>query len=202
MKMFLAVLLAMGLFSGIATANKTVVEKLPAPQRSGGMALMDALNKRASIKEFAKKDIDKQTLSDILWAAYGVNRPNGKRTIPTSRGKNDLDVYVAKSDGVWFYDANENSLKLVLAENILFRFNNQDYMKDVPIILFYTGSKNNAEPAMHAGSAFQNVGLYSASKGLNNVVRGNFDKAKTHKLLSLSADKEVIISQVVGWGKQ
>ncbi len=73
--------------------NGTAAEhKLPTPERGGGMPLMQALNERRSVKEFDNRQIDDQTLSEILWAAYGVNRSGGLRTIPTAMNQDRKSV--------------------------------------------------------------------------------------------------------------
>ena len=170
---------------------------LPEPQKIGGMPLMETLSMRHSQKAFSNEELDNQTLSNILWAAYGVNSEKGTRTIPTAMNKKDLSVYVAKKDGVWLYDADKNALKQITDENILIAFDKQQYMDNVTSVLFYTGSKEDFS-VMHAGSAYQNVGLYAVSSGLANVVRGNFDKVAVAKAISLPKDQQVIISQAIG----
>ena len=88
------------------TSNAAAVEKnLPEPDKNGGMPLMEALNSRRSGKSFEAKAVDEQTLSNILWAAYGVNDGEGRRTIPTAMNKKELNVYVADAGGVWLYEA-------------------------------------------------------------------------------------------------
>lgn len=170
---------------------------LPEPEKTGGMPLMEALNSRHSQRAFSSEDLDNQTLSNILWAAYGVNSEKGTRTISTAMNEKDLSVYVAKKDGVWLYNADKNTLEQVTNENILSAFAKQQYMDNVPIVLFYTGSKEDYA-AMHAGSAYQNVGLYAASFGLANVVRGYMDKDAVAKAINLPEGQRVIISQAIG----
>ncbi len=194
-KTILGVFMAMAIINNVSAAE----QKLPAPDREGGMPLMQALSERHSVKQFQKKEINDQILSNILWAAYGVNRSGGLRTIPTAMNQKDLDVYAAKADGVWQYDAINHTLRQVSSENILPLFQTQDYMKNVPLVLIYTGSKNQDYAAMHAGSAYQNVGLYAASQGLGSVVRGYFDNEGVNKALKLPNSERVIISQAVGW---
>ena len=99
------------------------------------------------------------------------------------------------------YDAAENSLTQVTAENLQPLFATQDFMKDVPVNLVYVGSDEKYSP-MHAGSAYQNVGLYCADKGLNNVVRGYFEKADLEKELKLNENQWIVVSQAVGWPKE
>ena len=194
-KIFLGAVAAASLINSASA----IEQKLPEPDKQGGIPLMQALNERKSIKEFTNKEIDAQTLSEVLWAAYGVNRSGGLRTIPTAMNQKDLDIFVAKKDGVWQYNAVDHELVLISNENILPAFATQDYMKNVPAVLIYTGSRDEDYPAMHAGSAYQNVELYAASRGMASVVRGYFEKADVAKALKLPSSKRVIISQAIGW---
>ena len=181
-------------------ANASDLTKLPQPDKSGNATLIQALENRQSIKEFADKDLDNKTLSSILWAAYGVNRTDGHRVIPTAMNQKDLSIYVFKKDGIFLYNADENGLHPITNKDNRALFMTQDYMSNVPVILVYTGSTEDYA-AMHAGSAYQNVGLYAAAYGLANVVRGFFDKADVEKVLNLPKGQRVIISQAVGFPK-
>lgn len=196
---WIGMLVTMSILSHTAAALEP--QKLPEPDKTGGMPLMQTLSERKTTRQFSDKAIDDQTLSEILWSAYGVNRANGLRTIPTAMNQKNMEVYVFKADGIWRYDADNNSLLPVSDKNMLSLFSSQDYMKDVPLVLVYTGSRNEDYPAMHAGSAYQNVGLYAASKGMANVVRGYFEKEPVNRALQLSQDKTAIVSQAVGWQK-
>lgn len=172
------------------------VKKLPAPQTSSGVSLMEAVQKRHSAREFSAEKIDDQTLSDILYVAWGISH-DGKRTIPTSMNKQNLAVYAVMPNGAWLYDAAGNRLLQVTSDDLRPLFDRQDYMKDAQLTLVFTGTDPRNSP-LHAGSAYQNVGLYAASRGLNNVVRGWFDRDGVAKALNLKPD-EVIISQTLGW---
>lgn len=170
--------------------------KLPAPETTGGKPLMEAISQRKSTREFSAKAVDDKDLSNILYAAWGISH-DGKRTIPTSQNKQDLNVYVIKAGAVWKYIALENTLKFVADDNISQFINLQDYTKDAPLTLIFTG--NDAKSAsMNAAAAYQNVGLYCASRGLNNVVRGYVDMDKVAEAMNLDKEK-VIITQVIGW---
>ena len=184
------------LFSETAMAE-TVVKKLPAPVMTGGKPLMEAIAERKTIREFKAQDIDEQTLSEILWTAFGISH-DGKRTIPTAMNQQNLKVYVVKNDGAWLYDAAGNTLTQITAENLQPLFATQDFMKNVPVNLVYVGSDEKYSP-MHAGSAYQNVGLYAASKGMHSVVRGYFDNDKVTKALGLENGERAIVSQAIGW---
>lgn len=191
--------MVLALFCVVSSARaEDVVKKLPAPVITGGKPVMDVISERKTDRTFTNKAIDDQTLSDLLYTAWGVSH-DGKRTIPTARNKQEMNVYVVQADGVWLYDGPNNSLKQVSADNILPFFASQDFMKDVPLVLVYTDS-DEKYGAMHAGSAYQNVGLYAAYRNLHNVVRGMFDKEAVAKALNLKPD-EVLISQAIGWGE-
>ncbi len=182
------------------TAMAAEIQKLPAPETTGGKPLMSALSERRSTKEFAAdKSIDDQTLSEILWAAYGVNRPDGRRTIPTAMNEQNLQIYVLKADGAWLYEATDNSLRQITEKDLRPLLNAQSYMAAAPLSLVYA-AKPDRFGAMHAGSAYQNVGLYAASRGLGNVVRAYYDQEALAKALELPTDN-VLISQTLGWPK-
>jgi hypothetical protein len=186
--------------SFMATSALAADIKLPAPDKTNTTTLIQALEQRHSDREFSDKAIDNQTLSSILWAAYGVNRTDGKRTIPTALDKKDLNVYVFNSDGIWLYDANENTLKQQSSENKLDLFRLQDYMNAVSTVLVYTGSTEDYA-VMHAGAAYQNVELYAAANNMASIVRGYFEHEKVAQALNLPAGQRVIISQAIGWKK-
>ena len=184
----------------MATSVMAADIKLPEPDKSNTTTLIQALEKRHSDREFSDKAIDNKTLSTILWAAYGVNRPDGKRTIPTALDKKDLNVYVFNKDGIWLYDAPSNTLKQQSNENHLDLFQLQDYMKPVSTVLVYTGSTEDYA-VMHAGSAYKNVELYAAANNMGSIVRGYYDREKVPQVLNLPEGQRVIISQAIGWKK-
>ena len=180
-----------------ASAIELSPQKLPQPITTGGKPFMETLAARKTERTFSKKDIDNQTLSEILWSAWGISH-DGKRTIPTSMNKQNLKVYVLKKDGVWLYKAENNTLEPINNKDMRHLFATQDFVKTAPLTLLYTGTDSKNSP-LHAGSAYQNVGLYCASKGLNNVVRGYFDHEQIEKALNLAKEEKAIISQTIGW---
>ena len=177
-----------------------VTQALPEPDMVGGKTLMQTLQLRHSSREFGRRAVSQQTLADMLWAAVGVNRPDGKRTIPTALNSQDLSVYVIKKDGSWLYDAKNHKLIQVNDKDLRPMFATQDYANDAALdLVFVSSSKTPEIGAMHAGSAYQNVGLYCADKGLNNVVRGYFDKEAVEKELCLPEGSWILVSQAIGW---
>lgn len=139
--------------------------KLPAPDLTGGMPLMQAMKERKTERAFSTEALDNQTLSDMLWAAWGYNRPD-KRTIPTARNRQNMEVYVLKADGAFRYDARANSLIPVTAQDLRPLAAKQDFVLNAPVTLLFVADEDDKYAGMHAGSAYQNVGLYCASKGL------------------------------------
>ena len=184
----------------MATSAMAADIKLPAPDKTNETTLIQALEKRHSDREFSDKPVDNQTLGTLLWVAYGINRTDGKRTIPTALDKKDLNIYVFNKDGIWLYDAPTHTLKQQSAENRLDLFQMQDYMNAVSTVLVYTGSTEDYA-TMHAGSAYQNVELYTAANDMASIVRGYFDHEKVQEALDLPAGQRVIISQAIGWKK-
>ncbi|MBQ7413015.1 MAG: nitroreductase family protein [Alphaproteobacteria bacterium] len=185
-------------FCLISTAVAAGDIYLPEPNKIGKTTLMQALEDRHSDREFVDREVDERTLSTILWAAFGVNREDGKRTIPTAKDTKDLNIYVFTKKGIWLYDADNNLLKQQSDQNQMALFQLQDYMATVPLVLVYTGSTEDYA-AMHAGSAYQNVGLYTAATGMANIVRGYYDREKLSDVLHLPEGQRVIVTQAVGW---
>lgn len=181
------------LASGAAHAGNIA---LPAPETTGGKPLMQAMAERRTEREFADKPVSTKDLSNILWAAYGFNRP-GKRTIPTARNEQGMDVYVLTKDGAFLYNAKDNVLEQVGTRDLREFLGAQDFARKAPLTLLFV-EKPNKYAGTHAGSAYQNVGLYCASVGMNNVVRGIYDADALAKALNLG-DKAVTITQTVGY---
>ena len=182
------------------------------PQMDGGRPLMQVLKDRKSSRAFNTKKLPLQVLSNLLWAAFGINRPDsGKRTAPSAVNWQNIDIYVSTADGLYLYDAKANILKLVLAEDIRAMTGTQTFVKDVPANLIYvadfskitrgTDEVKNFYSAAHTGFISQNVYLYCASEGLATVVRGLIDRAAMAKVMKLRSDQKVIFAQSVGYPK-
>jgi len=200
MKKLMILSAAFGLMSSVALAE---VIELPTPQIDNGATLYQALKDRHSVRSYAKKPLDRQMLSNILWVAYGANREDGRRTIPTARNLKDLSVYVTDSEGTFLYDGEANTLTRVLDNSILDLFQSQPFMANVPVVLIFTGSRaDNDYAIMHAGSAYQNVELYAATNNLGCVVRALFDKDAVGKALNLPEDQRAIVSQAIGYEEE
>lgn len=198
-------LIAVCLFASalFAYAQQEIIE-LPAPAKTGGKPLMEVLNERQSLKDFTGKAFDNQTLSNLLWAAYGFNRPD-KRTVPSSQNRQEIDVYVMFKDGVYFYDANENQLKLHVRGDFRDGLGAQAYVNDAAINLVFVANldkASNREAAfIDTGYISQNVYLFCASEGLGTVARGSFSRTKLPSALKLTDKQEITLVQAVGYVK-
>jgi len=174
---------------------------LPAPDRTGGKPLMQALNERKSIRSYQDKALSLQQLSDLLWAANGFNRDD-KRTAPTANNRQELELYVAMKKGLYFYDAHRHLLKEVKKGDFRADTGVQGFVAQAALNLIFVSDMEKASGKQYAytdcGFVAQNVYLYCASAGLGSVVRGSFDKEKISKLLNLGTRQEVLLTQTVG----
>lgn len=180
--------------------------KLPEVQRSGGMPLMQALDQRQSIRSFTNENLSEQTLSDLLWAAWGFNRADKhKRTAPSSMNKQEMSIYCALEKGLYLYNAQEHSLELIKKEDLRSKTGKQPFVGSAPLNLIYVADtkKQSSESTSFANTGFisQNVYLFCASEGLGTVVRGWFNSEKLHQAMGLSDQYKIILCQTVGYPK-
>lgn len=185
------------LFSVGAPLSVQAEEIMQLPQPDKSSELMQLIDNRHSSREYSNKDISEQTLSDLLWASFGINK-KGTRTVPTAMNKQNLKVFVVYQNSIWSYDANANTLVKVSDEEISTYIAKQDFVKNAPLNLIYTGSDKEYS-SFHAGAAAQNVYLYATSKGLNTIVRAYIDKDELKDKLHLDKDEFVIMNQVIGY---
>lgn len=207
---FLIVFLAVPLF---LAAQEADIVKLPAPQMTGGKPLLDCLKARQSGRDFGTETLSPQVLSNLLWAACGINRPDsGKRTAPTARNWQDIDIYAATADGLFLYLPKEHALQKVLAEDVRGATGTQDFVKVAPLNLVYvsdyakipagTDEDKRFHSGAHTGFISQNVYLFCASEGLITVVRGLVDREATAKTMKLRPEQHVTLAQTVGYPKK
>jgi nitroreductase len=183
--------------------------ELPAPRREGGLPLLAALNLRHSTREYAERPIGPQTLSEILWAAFGVNRLSGDRTAPYWRHVMVMDIYAATADGVWLYDPKNHALMPHLQRDIRAETGMQDFVGAAPLNLIYIAhgermtdistEERRLYASVDAGFIGQNVYLYCASEGLGTVFRGAVDTKKLGRTLNLPDGQFVTFAQTIGY---
>jgi SagB-type dehydrogenase family enzyme len=184
---------------------------LPRPVTSGGIPLMQALSQRRSTRDFDNgRELGVQTLSSLLWAANGINRAeDGRRTAPTGRNVQDIDVYVMLPSGVYLYDAKANQLKLVNPGDHRAAAGKQPFACQAPVNLFYVhdaarGMNASGDDVMryagiHAGAIMQNVYLFCAKERLATVARAYLDYESCAKALKLGAGQRIVLGQTVGY---
>lgn len=185
---------------------------LPQPIRSGGLSLAETLDSRHSVREYdSSRPVRLQDLSNILWAAVGVNRPqDDKLTSPTAMNKQEISAYVISVEGAFLYDARKNELHKVadgdhrslVAGTAGF---SQDYVLDAPVSILLvadTAKLPSPEACMiDAGIACENINLAAQALGLATVPRLTMDKDALHKVLGLSPDCMVVLNNPVGYAK-
>ena len=184
---------------------------LPPRRTEGGMPLTQALALRHSTRAYSDKPVPVQALSDLLWSAYGVNRPNGDRTAPYWRHVMVIDVYVAQAQGVWLYDPNAHALLRHSKEDLRARTGQQDFVANAPVELIYvahgermtdvTAEEGRLYACVDAAFIGQNVYLFCASEGLATVFRGAVDRAGLGHALHLPEGQFVTFAQTVGYAK-
>ncbi len=195
----------------LALAAELQAVKLPKPQLDGGKPLMQVLRDRKSARSFSGKPLPEQVLSNLLWAAFGISRPDGRRTAPSASNRQEVDVYVVTAEGAYLYEAKEHALAPVAAGDFRAQAGTQDYVKEAPLNLVFVadgarmGKGTEEQNAMIAGAdtgfISQNAYLYCASEGLATVVRASVDRPALAKVLKLRAEQKIILAQTIGYPK-
>ena len=190
-----------------AEEAKTVA--LPPPRSTGGKPLIEALMLRRSTREYSDRPLPQQVMSDLLWAAFGVNRPSGDRTAPYWRHIMVIDVYASMADGVWLYDPKQHALVPHARDDIRVQTGQQDFVGTAPLNLIYVAHGERMQDvapedrrlyaSVDAGFIGQNVYLFCASEGLATVFRGAVDSPKLGQALKLPDQQFVTFAQTVGY---
>jgi nitroreductase len=207
------VLAILFIFPTLTSGQELKPVELLKPQFETGRPLMQVLKDRSSSRSFSREKLPKQVISNMLWAAFGINRPDsGKRTAPSAMNWQEIDIYVATVYGLYLYDAKAHALKTILAEDIRALTGRQPFVQDAPVNLVYVADFSRMGKAKvddkvfysAAGTGFisQNVYLYCASEGLATVVRGLVDRPALVKVMRLRPDQRVILAQSVGYPKK
>ncbi len=182
---------------------------LPPPRSKGGLPLIEALALRRSTRAYSDRPLPSQVLSDLLWAAFGVNRPSGDRTAPYWRHIMVIDVYAATADGVWLYEPKKHSLLLQFRADIRTNTGLQDFVGTAPLNLIYVAHGERMQDispqerrlyaSVDTGFIGQNVYLFCASEGLATVFRGAVNYEELNRIMHLGTDQFVTFAQTVGY---
>jgi SagB-type dehydrogenase family enzyme len=182
--------------------------QLPEPQKTGGMPLMEALNLRKTDRGFSPKELDNQLLSNMLWAANGINRPDGRRTAPSARNMQQIDIYLYLSAGVYLYMPKENRLKLIVPGDHRKEAAKQPFAQNAPLTMVLVANYDKMDcdeecrtfyGATDCGNVSQNIYLFCASEKLHTVALGMIDRDAITKLLKING--KPILGQPVGFPK-
>jgi hypothetical protein len=194
-----------------AIYQRPKIVNLPPPRKDGGMPLISALQLRHSTREYSDQRIPQQILSDLLWAAFGINRPSGDRTAPYWRHVMVIDVYLALANGVWIFEPKAHTLHLHLADDIRRHTGYQDFVSAAPLNLIYvahaermtdiSAEERRLYASVDAAFIGQNVYLFCASEGLGTVFRGAVDYVKLARILGLPDQQFVTFAQTVGYAR-
>lgn len=183
---------------------------LPSPIMTGGLPIMDALRLRRSEREFQSQPLPYQVVSNLLWAAYGINRPESNgRTAPSAINCQEVDVYAVVRAGIYLYDPVSHSLQLVASGDILGSSGYLDFADQAPFHLVYVANRARTKlipvafrrtfTSVSAGSIAQNVHLFCASEGMATVIRAWIPRSEMKKAMHLRTGDQVLFSQTVGF---
>lgn len=218
MKKLIMAAVAMGCMT-LAEAQDLKEIQLPEPDKTRGTAVMKALSDRVSVRECSPEELSLRDLSDVIWAANGINRPEeGRRTAPSALNKQDIDVYVFTDEGVFLYLPQRHALQPVAEDDhreVLAGppspARTQDFVKAFPVILLFvsdlsrfemTGERVKLMAAMDAGIVSENVNLFCSSVGLCTVPRASMDEPAVRRLLNLADHQIPLLNNPVGYPKQ
>lgn len=199
-------------FSSILLAQDLKTIQLLPPDMKGGKTVMQALSERKSSREFSVKALPLQELSNVLWAANGLNRKElGKHTAPSASNWQDIDIYVILEEGIYLYDAASDQLKPIVSGDFRASAGSQNFVATAPVNLVFVSdyarmknAKEEVKPIYAAADAAfiaENVYLYCASADLAVVVRASINKEKIAAILSLSPGQNITLAQTVGYPK-
>lgn len=189
------------------TAPKVI--KLMEPSFDEGLTLMQALKERKSSSGFTEKEIPLQDLSNIIWAALGVNRPDGRRTAPTGSNRQEIELYAFFKTGVYWYNYKDNTLELVKSGDYRSITGRRDAAEAYLDLLFIADTDKtgpgqkpgdaNTVSYVNVGYVSQNVYLACANAGIGSRARGGWDQKKVVETLGLKDSMVVVLGQTVGY---
>ena len=201
-KVVFALLACFCLSTAFAAKEEAKTIALNAPQLDKGLNIMQALKERQSIREYSDKEIDLQTLSNLLWAANGINRPDGKRTAPSALNRQDIEIYVCQKDGAYLYKADKNVLEQVSTEDCRLR------EAPITLILVSDNTKGPHIPGVKdwglidGGIVSQNISLFASAMGLATVPQASMPREKLTKILKLKKGFNLILNHPIGYPKE
>jgi len=205
------------LLESIATTSRASFDTvmLVRPDLDLPASLMKAFKERRSVREYDTLPVMLHHLSELLWAANGVNREDGRRTAPAAVNQQITDIYVILPGGAYLYDVPGSRLLPVASGDLRRLAGKQEFVKTAPVNIIYVADparfKSRPGPApaipdeeklnwarIAIGAQAQNVGLYCASEKLGNVVRAMVDREKLGAALKLGPSQAILLAQTIG----
>lgn len=207
------ILIAALAFASLVNINAQDI-KLNEPVKTGGISVMEAFAKRQSSSEFSDKELSIQDLSNLLWAANGINRENGKKTAPSAQNSQDIDVYVALPNAVYKFDAQANNLILISEGDYRGLAGGKKDNPLPPSILYIVADASTYKPSAYnsiehitdmnkvdAGIVSQNISIFCSGMGLGTKPRAQMNHAELKKVLKLSDSQTLMLNHPVGYLK-
>jgi SagB-type dehydrogenase family enzyme len=201
-------LLIMATIFSLSMNAQDIISLFP-PQKAGGMPLMEELAQRKTNREFTQQELTPQQLSNLLWAAAGINREDGKRTAPTARNAQEIEIYILNKEGAYLYLPKEHALQLIAKGDHRKKGASQEQFQECPLMLIFVANYNKMEgfsnesktiyEGTDTGNISQNVYLYCASEGLATCALGSIHRDKLQELLQFNG--KAILGQSVGVAK-
>ncbi|KPK83714.1 MAG: dehydrogenase [Bacteroides sp. SM23_62_1] len=211
-RIIIYIMLIMLTGSLFAQGTKTIV--LNPPDKTRGLPYMEAISLRASVTEFDTSDIKLQDLSDLLWAANGINRPEeGKRTAPSAMNAQDIDIYVLMKSAVYLYDAKQNLLEHVVdGDHRMLIAGRQVAVAKAPVICLLVSDISRFRAgedslklvwaAIDAGIVSQNINIFCAATGLTTRPRASMNQEKLREVLQLTDTQHLMLNNPVSYRKK
>ena len=196
----------LALAAGVCLAGAAETIALPKPTADSGVTVLQALKDRHSCRSFSEQEISLETLSGVLWAANGYNRPD-KRTNATGLNKQTIEIYACMKTGAYRYDAKANALVKVCDADLRNAVaDHQPYAAKAPVSLLIVADvsdpvyskKWNTLTHYDAGIVSGNIYLYCAANGLATVCRGSMDRDALRKALKLPGTKVLHLNHPIG----
>lgn len=207
-RMFLSLLLVS---AAVSLMSQNIIS-LPKPNKNVKMTLFETLQLRHSVRSYMTKEVDDATLSQVLWAACGYNRPADKKiTAASAVNAQDIEIYVVRSSGAYLYDRAENGLVLVTDRDLrTLVAGAQQAMADAPLMLVLVSNRDNFKKLndekaaecmgmMDVGYVSQNIYLACTSLGLGTVARATMDTKKLAEELKFSVNRVPLVNHPIGW---
>jgi len=207
-------LLAAFILLGLS-ANAQERIKLNQPNKDRGVSIMKALEARQSTNEFANQELSQEDLSDLLWAAAGINRPEiGKKTAPSAQNAQEIDVYVCLKGGAYVYNAREHALILVTEKDLRMMGERREGAVAAPCLLLLVAETSRYQVSAYntkehvdnmskvdVGIVSQNISLFCAGVGIGTKPRAQMDHAGLKDALRLNDTQILILNHPVGYKK-